>query len=172
MPKVYAVVRCTREKTLDDCIASLEIKGFDYSIIKNKDTLETKTKEIIRKGIELKNNYDWIMAIDADVIISLNKQEMVSYCNWQEKKTKINRFWCFTGWLDCTARGLIAGLHFYKTKYCKEAYGYIKDKDFQFHKGREEYEIVKFLQDKHNLRWDLGYRKKPMGVHLFKINNV
>ena len=96
---------------------------------------------------------------------------MVSYINWQEKKTKINRLWSFAGWLDCTERGLISGMHFYRTKHCLEALQKIKGKSFQYHKGREEYEICKFLQDKHNLRWVLGYKKKPMGVHLFKINN-
>jgi len=171
MSKVYAIIRATKEKTFKDSFSSLVNKDFSVAVIKGNSTLEDKTKQAIKMGSSLSDNFDWIMVVDADVIVNMSLQQIISYINWQERKTKENRFWCFTGYVDCSKRGLIHGLHFYKTKYCKEAYEAIKNKSFQYHKGREEYEICKYLQDNHNLRWKVGYNEKPFGIHLFYINN-
>lgn len=165
MSKVCAVVRAVRERSLKDCISSLERLDIDYVVIKDKSTLEEKAKKTIKLGWELENKYNWIMAVDADVIITMTKRRLENYCEEMS-----NRNWfCFTGYLECTKRGLIDGLHFYNTNYCKKCYNIIEKINFTYNPGRSEYEIVKTLKNR-GYNWDVGYKRISFGVHLYHVN--
>jgi len=107
------------------------------------------------------------MAVDADVMITKSKEWIENYC---EKMNETSWF-CFTAWLDCTKRGLITGLHFYRTDKCKDAYDIIKKKDFSWHKGREEYKICRLLKIDYNFFYSGGTPEESFGTHLFYINN-
>ena len=168
MSKVFCVVRATNEDSFNDCIGALENLKYPYVVIKSDSSLEDKSKSTIKIGAEKSGEYGWIMAVDADVIITQQVDWVEKYCEHMEKNTD---WFCFTGWLDCTKRGLIVGLHFFRTSECQKAYDIIKDRDFSFHMGRQEYEICKLLKLTYGMNWDTGYLKESFGKHLFEVNN-
>ena len=170
MSKVYAVIRTIGEVSLEDCIGALKNQGFtEYRIVKDL-TLQNATKEILRIGYEKDQEYDWIMVVDADIILTVSKEEIEEYCNGIPKQDKL---FCFTGWLFGTKIGYRDGMHFYRTKYCKEALNLIKYLDFSWHKGREESEICNYVKNNSTLVWRPGYKdykKVCFGIHLANIN--
>jgi len=165
MSKVYVVVRTIGESTLLKCLESLIKKEIPFSVVRYKP-LELAAKETIRTGFLLKGEYDWVIGLDADVELTMNKEEIERYCD--EQKKEFPDSWCFTAWLDCTERGIISGTQFFRTEYCERVYNYIKDRDFSYHLGREEYEIKKVCKSELGLGWELGIKKIPFGIHYFK----
>jgi len=169
MSKVFCVVRAVKEKSLADCVSSLERLGFNYRILKGDSSLELKVKRTLEIGKEKAKDYDWVMAVDADVIINRKVEWVENYCE-QTEETNEDLF-SFTAWLDCTERGLIDGLHLYKTSKCEGALSIIKGEDFSWHKGREEYEICQFLKKYQGFDTGRGIIREMFGTHLFYINN-
>lgn len=171
MSKVYAIIRGVNEKSFGRCEDLVKAFGYDYIIFRNDSSLEDKSKASILIGSMLdKNKYEWVWVIDADIEISAAPVFIEEYCDMMKENYKDTLF-CFTGYLDCTKRGLIDGTHFFRTKHCKTAYDIIKNVDFSFHMGRQEYEICQLLKEKHNLPWRVGDKRLSMGLHLFEENN-
>jgi hypothetical protein len=167
MSKLRAVVRTTREPSQDMCLFNLEKNGIDYYVINNLSSLEEKSKETIKLGID--NKAEWLMTVDADVFIEITRKEIEQYCE-EMKKLYDDEIFVFTGYLDCTKRGFISGLHFFRTKYCKQVYNLIKDMDFSWHQGREEMEICREVEKQFGLKHIQGYKRVSFGVHNFEIN--
>ena len=166
--KCFAVVRTIGERSILDCLGSLVERDIPFAVLRY-EPLELASKETIRIGSLLKDKYDWIIALDADIKLTMSKEQIEKYCENQEGGRPND--WCFAGWLNCTKRGLISGLNFFRTSECQKVYDYIKDKDFSFHKGREEYEIKKICKSEIGLNWDTGIELAPFGIHYFEINN-
>lgn len=152
MQKLHIVIRHTNESTLNDCINSIKALGLSYTLISNKKSLEDKVKEMFSKEYKA----DWILVVDADVIL-YRVPEILS-----------DKF-SLTGKLWDTKRGVIHGLHFYKVSKLQQAYNMIKDVDFSYHLGRQEYEICQYLNKK--CLYTQNYDMDPIGVHLWGVNN-
>ena len=171
MSKIFVVVRTTGEETLDECLRALKYRDIPYTVLRDYKPLEKASKETIKIGAEkFKQGYDWVLAVDADVVMTMNREELEKYCDKHDKKFP-EKWFCFCGYLHCTKRGLISGLHFFRTSECQKAYDLVKDVDFQWHKGREEYEICCYLRENHKMWWCSGYKELAMGVHYFNVNN-
>ena len=167
MPKVYVVIRTIGEETFSDCVKSVFERNFAYMVLRDYKPLEKAAKETIGIGMRCAELFDWVMALDADIVLSASVSEIEEYCKRMEKE---NRF-CFTGYVKCSKRGIVDGIHFYRTKYCKRVYDFVKNIDFSYHLGREEYEIVKTAKEKLKLDWVVGDKRTPLGIHYFEVNN-
>jgi hypothetical protein len=166
MPKVYVVIRTIGEKTTENCInAVTERFGNDYRIVRDFKPLEMASKETIRIGAELADSFGWIMAVDADVILDKSRVWIEDYC----KKMKLDfgdRLFSFTGYVDCTRRGFIPGIHFFRTKFCQEIFDRIKDTSFQHRPGRDESEICWYVRDKMAMGTVQGTIVESFGKHV------
>lgn len=175
MSTMCVVIRATTESSLDDCIKSVKEKKIPYFLIHNSESLENKAKETIKIASENSDKYDWVMALDADIILTMSKKDIEAYCTEMENpghyNPKYQDIFCFTGYATCTKRGLVCAINFYRTRYCGIIYDKIKEIDFSFHKGREEYEIKKYVKDYWGLDWQRGYKQLSFGIHFFEINN-
>jgi len=166
MSKVYVIVRETGESSLEDCIQSVEEREFDYEVIK-EEPLEQAVRVIIDKGVELMGKYDWVLVLDADVKLTMSREEIEVYCYRMGE----DNLFCFTGYLDCTQRGLIDGLHFYKIRYCLGAQHYLKTREYSKYRGHEEFEMVQALKLHANLNWKVGDQRVSFGTHYWYVNH-
>lgn len=170
---LFAFVRTIGEKTIDKCIKSLQKKGFnyDYMVIKDFKPLAKATKEVIKISGEIKDSYRWTVVFDADMIVNLNRYELEYYC-WEMEDILRGRFqdkyFMFTGYVDCTKRGIVDSIHFYRTKYCEEIYNFIKDKEYNKRVGKDESEICIDVIENLKLGWSTGYKKIPMAKHIYE----
>jgi len=166
MSKVYAVVRTIGEISLDDCIGALKVHNIPYEIVEGL-SLQNAVKKILRIGYEKQEEYDWIMVVDADIIVTASKEEIEKHC---EKMSENKDLFVFTGWLLGTKIGYRDGMHFYRTKYCDEIFNKIKYLDFSFHKGREESEICNYVVNNTKYKFEVSDKKLCFGVHLRYVN--
>ena len=162
--KIYTVIRTIGEPTLSKCVKAVRERNLAYVVLNKKESLEEKVKKTIGVGSKVVAQYDWVMALDADVELTMSKEEIEDYCD----KMDARKVFCFTGYVDCTKRGLIDGLHFYKTEYCEKLYELIKDKDFSYRPGRAEFEMVQMAMKSGVGKWEVGYLRVPFGIHYWK----
>jgi len=171
MSKVYVVIRTIGESTLKECINSVTKRGFSCSTVKDYRPLEKAAKETIRLG-SLMLDYDWIMALDADVILTASRNEIERHCYYMERKYK--KIFAFTVHAEDTKRGIIPAVHFYKQQHCHRAYLYLKDTKFgnyRIHKA--ESEMVHYLHLYKGLQKVLDERDRQLiiGKHIWEENN-
>jgi len=169
MQKMYAVIRTVGEITLSSCEAKLKEREIDYCILKDLKPLELASKETIKKGMELE--YEWIMTVDADLLVTMSKKELEDYCE-DMKNLHNDKIFSFTGYINCTRRGIVHGIHFFRTRYCKQVYNYVKDKDYGFHRGREEWEICQTAKNELGLGGPNGEWEIEMAVHRFDTPRI
>lgn len=161
MPKLRAVIRGTKESTLIECIEA--VSGIlPFAIVYSSASLQEKVLATLKIGTI--STEDWIVGVDADVILTMQREQLEDYCEMQGEEN----LYCFTGWLDCTKRGLIDGMHFYQRKYCGLAYEYLKDKQLFIpdrpHKA--EWQMCEMVKESLGFRWKQGQPKISMGKHL------
>lgn len=168
MPTVYGVVRTIGEPTLEKCKESLCSLGFEFEVLENVKPLEMASKRTIQIGIQKqKEGFKWIMAVDADIILKLDQKTIENYC-LQMEKTYGERLFGFTAYLDCTKRGFIDGMHFFRTKYCMNVYNYVKNKNYNYRVGREEYEICQTAKNELGYLVPRGLWEISFGTHIYK----
>lgn len=169
MSTVYVIIRTIGEKTFPECrkAVSERFGEYGFSVLENYKPLEKASKECIRIGAELSNNYDWILVVDADVILEMSKEDINDYAQVMKEMYEDTLF-TVTCYLDCTKRGLIDGMHLFRTSYCRQVYDYVKDKSFDFHIGREEYEICQMAKHELGFPGKAGYTRISFGKHIFE----
>ena len=166
--KLYGAIRTIGESTTDRCIEQVKKLGFNYCVIRDYKPLENASKETIRKAGTLKDRYDWVMTIDADEILDkMTLKKLENYCD-KMKKEYDDKLFCFTGYVDCTKRGVIDSIHFFRTRYCEDIYNNIKDKNIGEREGKEESDICNWVVSNMNLKWAIGKWKVPMATHIFE----
>jgi hypothetical protein len=172
--KVFVAIKSTGEKTLKDCIKSVEERGFDYAVFGDKESLEEKVKKILKFGVESSDKYEWIMSLDADVVLTASREFIEEMCCILENTEKIDsrivdNFFSFTSFINCTKRGIVSGIRFYRTMYCKVLYEMVENKDFSYHKGREESEMCNVVRNEFGFSWE---SIRPfIGIHYWEVNN-
>ncbi len=170
---LYTFIRTIGEKTTDECKKSLIKKGFNenFLTIENYKPLAKAVKEIIKISGDIKNYYRWTVVFDADMIINVKRYELEYYC-WEMEDILRNKYkdnyFMFTGYVDCTKRGIVDSIHFYRTKYCEKIYNFIKDREYKKRVGKDESEICIDVIDNLNLGWSTGYKKIPMAKHIYE----
>lgn len=168
MQKIYAVIRTVGEKTTINCRKAVGDRfGLDYKILWDFRPLEKVAKETIRTGAERVKEFDWIMAVDADIVLTKPRWFYEEYCQNMRDEFE-DRLFSFTAYLDCTKRGLIGGMHFFRTRYCQRVFDRIKDVSFQYKPGREESEICWWVRDKMAIGTVQGSVVTPFGIHIFE----
>jgi len=170
MPELYVVVRTIGEETFDKCLHSVRERDLPYSIVENFKPLQEAVKQTMVEG--LKSEADWVMALDADIILTMDAEKIIRYCDIMKRlheEIEDIRLFCFTGYIDCTERGVTDGIHFYNGDYLQEFYDRIKYASF-VERGRAEYSMKKLFQYENlnrGYRWRTGCLKMPFGKHYF-----
>jgi len=170
MKKVYVIIRTLDEKTLPDCIKAVEERGFDYYIAQGCIPLEKAARRTLEVG-SMMEEYDWVIALDADVILTASRKEIEDYCKYMERVFK--KLFCFTTWVEDTKRGVIPGVHFYKRNKCSKAWHYAIQKVFGGKIPRKaESEMVYWLHMYKGLRRvTSGHKQFIIGKHIWEENN-
>ena len=168
MSTVYVVIRTIGEKTYQQCLNKVIEMGFEYDVVSFVKRLEKASKKTIQIAGKISDKYEWVMALDADIILQMNKKQIERYCKQMSNEYKDRKLFSFTGYIDCTKRGIVSGIHFFNTKYCREVFNYVKNKDFSFHLGREEYEICETAKNDLGMLVVGGYKEMPFGKHFFE----
>ena len=165
MPKLRAIIRGVNESSLIECIEAVS-ERLPYAISYSPSPLQDKVLDTLKLAKVI--NEDWIVGVDADVILTMPGAELEDYCAKQEE----DNLFCFTGWLECTDRGLIDGMHFYRRKYCGLIYEYLKDQDIFIperpHKA--EWQMCEMVKEHMGFNWKQGNPKISMGKHLWQVN--
>ena len=157
---------------MPDCIKAVEERGFEYYLVNGYIPLEKASRRTLEVG-SLMKAYDWILALDADVILTASKKEIEDYCSEMERLHKNENLFSFTVKIDDTKRGVIDGVHFFRQKYCSKAWNYAIQRVFGGKVSRKaESEMVYWLHRYKGLkRMVKGNRKFIVGKHIWEENN-
>jgi len=167
MIKILACVRGVDESSADDCIGQLKQLKFDVSVDIDSRSLEQKERDILLLGDRIKGEYDWIMTVDADTIITLPKEEIEKRC----EDIEINTF-SFCGVLVQTHRHrMTKGVRFYRTSMCGLASELIDGVNFCTNPPRASKYLLKYLTKKGFTNITHKRGEKPLGIHLWYVNN-
>lgn len=165
MSKLFAVIRFKDEVTINACRLALQELDIPYLIISGT-TLDKASK--LTLATARITGADWVMAVDADVIITMSKKDIIEYCDEMKEDNLLS----FTGYVFGTKRGLIDGIHFFNAENTEKALDIVKDRIFKKENGtthhREESEMLWYLRDNHNLTTKQGYKRIPFGIHFWK----
>lgn len=165
MPKLRAIIRGMDESSLIECIEATS-ERLPFAISYSPSPLKDKVLDTLKLAKIIKE--DWIVGVDADVILTMKREELEDYCDRMDE----DKLFCFTGWLECTERGLIDGMHFYKKEYCGVIYEYLKNENLFIperpHKA--EWQMCEMVKEHMGLNWKQGTLKTPMGKHLWQVN--
>lgn len=168
MSTVHVIIRTIGEETYAECLQKVVGMGLCYSVVSYVKPLEMASKKTLKIAGEVADRYEWVMALDADVILTMTRKGIEDYCKEMEYRYRDKRLFSFTGYVNCTKRGVISGIHFFRTKYCREVFEHVKDRGFGFHRGREEYEICEVAKNELNFKVVNGYFRVPFGGHIFE----